>query len=325
MIATQVTKYDEFLAKVKDHTAACVPKTGDEFDVCFSRALSEDVIKMEDKYTEVTRYRDSMSSRLRNYTCEDPTMVTSKPIQSLVMNVQNKNYNVDVLFDNPSAKIWIVHDFISDEECQILEDHGLPRLTRATVAGDDGRSIVSENRKAQQASYNMHQTHEHDPLRSLNERVLRITNERTGYKLRAGGQEDLTIIQYNKDDQYTPHCDGSCDGTLHKTGGRVATAVMYCRTATLGGGTTFSKADIFVKPTNGMATFFSYRGLAGRMEDGFTEHSGCPVLEGEKWITTQWMREGVTEADTWVNFDPSGVRSSEYETDTGAASEDVSK
>ena len=29
------------------------------------------------------------------------------------------------------------------------------------------------------------------------------------------------------------------------------------------------------------------------MDDGYTEHSGCPVLEGEKWITVVWMRDGV--------------------------------
>jgi hypothetical protein len=43
------------------------------------------------------------------------------------------------------------------------------------------------------------------------------------------------------------------------------------------------------------------------MEDGFTEHSGCPVLEGEKWITTSWMREGVTAENPWTSYDPSGV------------------
>ena len=30
------------------------------------------------------------------------------------------------------------------------------------------------------------------------------------------------------------------------------------------------------------------------MDPGFTEHSGCPVLDGEKWIATVWMREGVS-------------------------------
>lgn len=56
-----------------------------------------------------------------------------------------------------------------------------------------------------------------------------------------------------------------------------------------------------------MATFFSYKGPDGRMEDGLTEHSGCPVIEGEKWITTLWMREGVDYEHTWEMYDPSGV------------------
>jgi len=40
---------------------------------------------------------------------------------------------------------------------------------------------------------------------------------------------------------------------------------------------------------------FSCRGPDGMMDPGFTEHSGCPVLEGEKWITTAWMREGTID------------------------------
>jgi hypothetical protein len=74
----------------------------------------------------------------------------------------------------------------------------------------------------------------------------------------------------------------------------------------LGGGTTFTKADIFVNPVPGMATFFTYRGSDGNMDVGFTEHSGCPVLQGEKWITTLWMRDGVNAEHSWDKYDPSG-------------------
>ena len=69
--------------------------------------------------------------------------------------------------------------------------------------------------------------------------------------------------------------------------------IAFLQAAIKGGSTTFTKADVFVKPEVGTATFFSYMGPDGRMDDGYTEHSGCPVLEGEKWITTVWMRDGV--------------------------------
>jgi hypothetical protein len=56
-----------------------------------------------------------------------------------------------------------------------------------------------------------------------------------------------------------------------------------------------------------MATFFTYKGFDGKFDTGLTEHSGCPVFEGEKWIATTWMREGVSTQHTWESFDPSGI------------------
>jgi hypothetical protein len=104
-------------------------------------------------------------------------------------------------------------------------------------------------------------------------------------------------------------CDGSCDGSAHLKGGRVATALMYCKVPERGGATVFTKTDIVVKPVIGTTTFFSYRGADGKMDDGgYTEHSGCPVLEGEKWVITFWMRDGVSRAEPWDIFDPSGVK-----------------
>lgn len=101
-------------------------------------------------------------------------------------------------------------------------------------------------------------------------------------------------------------CDGDCDSEPYTPGGRVATAVLYCEVPKIGGGTTFSNADVFVKPIKHAATLFLYKGEDGYMDSGYTKHSGCPVLEGEKWITTIWMREGVSWERSWEILDPSG-------------------
>ena len=101
-------------------------------------------------------------------------------------------------------------------------------------------------------------------------------------------------------------CDGACDGTPHLPGGRVATAVLYCQVPEVGGGTTFTKANVFVRPKKNLASLFVYKGPDGRMDSGFTEHSGCPVVQGEKWITTVWLREGVTRERDWTIVDPHG-------------------
>ena len=96
------------------------------------------------------------------------------------------------------------------------------------VPGEDGMSTVSMNRRAQQAAYFSIKS-DTDPLWSLQSRLYNFTNTKTNYNMSEEGQEPFTIIQYNVDDEYTPHCDGLCDGADFVSKGRVVTALMYCK------------------------------------------------------------------------------------------------
>ena len=110
-------------------------------------------------------------------------------------------------------------------------------------------------------------------------------------------------------DRYTPHCDGDCDGLPHKPGTRMATMVMYCTLPEVGGATNFRNAAVHVKPVKGNAIFFSYIDPDTKVMDAhWTEHSGCPVYEGEKKIVTQWIRYGVDEENPWDSFNTLGVK-----------------
>lgn len=42
------------------------------------------------------------------------------------------------------------------------------------------------------------------------------------------------------------------------------------------------------------------------MENWHTEHSGCPVFSGEKWVITQWLRDGVSSQRPASMFSPFG-------------------
>jgi len=44
------------------------------------------------------------------------------------------------------------------------------------------------------------------------------------------------------------------------------------------------------------------------MDNQFTEHSGCPVIEGEKKIVTQWIRYGVDRENPWDSFNTLGIK-----------------
>ena len=105
------------------------------------------------------------------------------------------------------------------------------------------------------------------------------------------------------------HCDGDCTGLPHKPGTRMATMVMYCKLPSQGGSTNFRNSIVHVKPVVGNAIFFSYIDpLTKRMDKGFTEHSGCPVYEGEKKIVTQWIRYGVDLENPWDSFNTLGIK-----------------
>jgi hypothetical protein len=80
---------------------------------------------------------------------------------------------------------------------------GKPLLRRATVAAEDGTSVVSENRKANQAVYTFKKPMNTDPLWPLYSRVFKMLNAYAGFNLQPPGQEEFTIIQYNPSDQYT--------------------------------------------------------------------------------------------------------------------------
>jgi hypothetical protein len=38
------------------------------------------------------------------------------------------------------------------------------------------------------------------------------------------------------------------------------------------------------------------------MDAGNTQHTGCLVRGGQKQIVTMWMREDVTDKETWDTF-----------------------
>jgi len=115
-------------------------------------------------------------------------------------------------------------------------------------------------------------------------------------------------------DRYMPHCDGDCTGMEFKSGQRMATIVMYCDIPAVGGQTRFRNSNVHIIPKKYAATFFSYIDpKTMKMDSGFTEHSGCPVIEGEKKIVTQWIRLGVSDADPWNSFNTLGVKYSDAE------------
>jgi hypothetical protein len=110
-----------------------------------------------------------------------------------------------------------------------------------------------------------------------------------------------------------------------KSEGRFSCPIMPPNTQT---GKVLSTSVSSVSPTlyDISAIFFSYIDPETMiMDTGFTEHSGCPVFEGEKKIVTQWVRYGVSAEDRWDSFNTLGIKYKDIEALENSIEEEHSK
>jgi prolyl 4-hydroxylase len=193
---------------------------------------------------------------------------------------------VCVLQTVADPRIIVFGNLLSDEECEQLIGFAKPRLARSlTVATKTGGEEVNADRTSNGMFF---QRGENELVRRIEQRIARLVNwpEENG--------EGLQILQYGPGAEYKPHYDyfdPSEPGTptiLKRGGQRVGTLVMYLGEPDKGGGTVFPDVHLEVAPKRGNGVFFSY---ARPHPSTRTLHGGSPVLAGEKWIATKWLRE----------------------------------
>ena len=104
-------------------------------------------------------------------------------------------------------------------------------------------------------------------------------------------QEPINLVEYGVGDGYEPHCDVACDRDgAAPPGARVATVLVYCEAAALGGATVFPDhrgAALKAMPAPADAVFFAYDGPGAPRE---TIHAGCPVRAGAKRVLSVFLR-----------------------------------
>lgn len=185
-----------------------------------------------------------------------------------------------------NPRVVVFGDLLSGDECEQLIALARPRLARSlTVATKTGGEEVNADRTSNGMFF---QRGENELVRRIEQRIARLLNwpEENG--------EGLQILQYGPGAEYKPHYDyfdPNEPGTptiLRRGGQRVGTLVMYLAEPEKGGGTVFPDVHLEVAPRRGNAVFFSYERAHPSTR---TLHGGAPVLVGEKWIATKWLRE----------------------------------
>jgi prolyl 4-hydroxylase len=195
---------------------------------------------------------------------------------------------VDVLATLTQPRVVVLGGLLSDEECDALIAAARPRMARSlTVQTQTGGEELNPDRTSNGMFFNRGES---ELITRLEARIARLLNWPVDHG------EGIRVLHYHPGAEYKPHYDyfdPAEPGTptiLKRGGQRLATLVMYLSEPAQGGGTTFPDVGLEVAPQRGNAVFFSYdRPLPTTR----TLHGGAPVIEGEKWVATKWLRERV--------------------------------
>lgn len=193
---------------------------------------------------------------------------------------------VDVIASLSQPRVVVLGNLLSAEECDALIESARPQMARSlTVATKTGGEELNPDRTSSGTFFARGQTAE---VARVEARIARLLN----WPVENG--EGLQVLHYRPGAEYKPHYDYFDPGEpgtpsiLKRGGQRLATLVMYLSEPARGGGTTFPDAGLEVAPVRGNAVFFNYDRPHPSTR---TLHGGAPVIEGEKWVATKWLRE----------------------------------
>jgi prolyl 4-hydroxylase len=230
--------------------------------------------------------REFLEAHARENDLPAPVRVPAPPGIDDAGEIVAEGRAVQVLAQLLLPRVIVFGHLLSAEECAQLIELARSQLQRSRVvgAGPDGDAVF-EGRTSEGMSFAR-------GANPLCERIERRVAALVDWPWENG--EGLQVLRYSPGARYEPHYDwfdpaapGSA-AALARGGQRVASLVMYLNTPTRGGATVFTDARFEVTARRGNAVFFSYERPHAMTR---TLHAGAPVIAGEKWIATLWLRE----------------------------------
>jgi prolyl 4-hydroxylase len=246
---------------------------------------------------------DTALFNLANYVSADVKAESNPTLASQGDYVQEASYlfqfenaivtkdgqHIQVAMRVSKPDVVLLDNFMSHDECDAFCELSKSTLTKSTVVDDaTGDSVNHEHRISLGTYFTLGQN---DLVKKIETRIAEVT----GTPVPNG--EGIQILNYAGGGEYRPHFDYFPDNTggrVHTAHGgqRIMTVIMYLNDVKAGGATVLPDINLSVYPKKGSALYFSYFNSKGQV-DPSTLHGGAPVVAGEKWIATKWIRERV--------------------------------
>jgi hypothetical protein len=146
------------------------------------------------------------------------------------------------------------------------------------------KKSVADNHKTSFTFYNSDGKFE-----EVKQLIIEAIKKETGDSYNSNQCEQLQLQRYDIGQYFKPHLDFFNHGKAQDfvENDRVATAILYLKSAEKGGTTNFPALGIEIKCSPGDVVYFTYKENE-KKENSL--HEGAAIQEGQKIIATMWIR-----------------------------------
>ncbi len=181
------------------------------------------------------------------------------------------------------ADIFIVENFLDEQECNVLIEEIRPDLRPSTIVTPDS---VDDRVRTSQTS-NLSELGS-ELVSGIETRICQYLGISCTYSEGIQGQ------YYDIGQEFKPHTDffesGEIERMGQQKGQRTLTCMIYLNNVEEGGGTRFVNLEETIEPKMGRMLVWNNLDPHGEPNHD-TLHHGLPVIKGYKAIVTKWFRE----------------------------------
>jgi len=221
--------------------------------------------------------QDSGASVNKSYLSAPPTKLSE-----IEQRFGRFGTRIEILSMNPL--LLLIHDFLSPELCDCIVAEACEKgLDKSTILNDK-----DEYSGRTSSTVWLQDKHEASEVNKMAKKVQKMSG------IPISHQENLQVIRYQLNQQYTLHTDHMDEFNELEVGGRLATCLMYLNDDFTGGETDFPELKVTVSPKKGSALFWYNVKLPAedpwKLQTNFDLlHAGLPVTHGIKWACNKWI------------------------------------
>jgi prolyl 4-hydroxylase len=284
-----VVKINSELRAWIDHNLnrGCVPEQliegmiAERFEPAIARGLVETFVQARAAGASIAGDTLTLDLGTRAYGADGPRMAAGNTLRTA-------DRIITVLLRVAQPTMAVLGGVLSVPECDQLIELARPRLKPSTVVDPEtGSNRVAAHRSSEGMFFRPRET---PFIASLDQRLSQIMN----CPIEHG--EGLQVLRYGPGTQSTPHFDflipsnSANQQSLARSGQRISSLVVYLNEVDGGGETVFPEVGVSVCPQRGNGVYFEYCDSRNQL-DTRSLHAGAPVIGGEKWAVTKWMRQ----------------------------------